>query len=330
MSKIQLFAIGGSAGGLEAVRKIAASLPKDFPAPICLTLHVSPESPGLVPELLNLVGPLKARHPDEGETLQPGHIYVAPPDHHLLIDEQRRLRLPRGPKENRFRPAIDPLFRSAAVVAAERACGIVLSGALDDGAAGLAAIKSRGGAAIVQDPADATVKSMPQAALNAVRAVDRRLPAHRIAEAMSELALNYTPARTETAMNQDLEKELRYAMGADYDVDGVKTMGDPSLFTCPDCHGAMVQLRDAVPPRFRCHTGHAYSLDSLAAAQHDRVEDSLWNAVRALEEQAALLEHFAEHFTGEDAPSRRESTLREAEEAQWRSRLVRDAVRSNR
>ena len=127
-------------------------------------------------------------------------------------------------------------------------------------------------------------------------------------------------------MSDDLEKENRFALGADSDVDSIRSLGDPSLFTCPDCHGAMVRLHASEPPRFRCHTGHAYSLESLAAAQQERVEDSLWSAVRALEEQAALLEHFAEHFTGND--DQRARALSEAEEAQWRSRLVRDAVRS--
>ena len=128
--------------------------------------------------------------------------------------------------------------------------------------------------------------------------------------------------------DDDLEKENTFALGRDSGVDSIRTLGKPSLFTCPDCHGAMIRLRDPLRPRFRCHTGHAYSLESLAAAQQEHVEDSLWNAIRALEEQASLLEHFAEHFDGNDG--QRESALHEAEEAQWRSRLVRDAVRSNR
>lgn len=330
MGKIELFAVGGSAGALEALRKIASSLPEDFPAAICIAMHVSPNSPGLVPEILSSAGPLRARHAQDGEPLRPGRIFVAPPDHHLLIDETRHLRLGRGPKENRFRPAIDPLFRSAAVAARERACGVIVSGALDDGAAGLAAIKRFGGAAIVQTPEDAAVPGMPRAALHAVRTVDHCLPASGIGAAMVKLATEDRLAVKEAVMSDDLERENKFAFGGDSNVYDITAVGDPSLFTCPDCHGAMVRLRNALPPRFRCHTGHAYALESLAAAQQDRVEDSLWNAVRALEEQAALLEHFADHLTGDDLEARREEAMKEAEEAQWRSRLVRDAVRSNR
>ena len=330
MGNIELFAVGGSAGALEALQKIVRALPSDFPAPICLVLHVSPESPGLVPEILSRAGPLPAKHAEDGEPTHAGRIYVAPPDHHLLIDQKRRLRLGRGPKENRSRPAIDPLFRSAAVLMKTHACGVILSGALDDGVAGLTAITRVGGAAIVQDPEDAAVSGLPNAALHAVRGVERKLPASRIADAMVQLAGEDRSAVKEAVMTNDLERENRFALGADSDVYNITAMGDPSLFTCPDCHGALVRLRDSVPPRFRCHTGHAYSLESLAVAQQERVEDSLWNAVRALEEQAALLEHFAEHLHGENTGERRQEALKEAEEAQWRSRLVRDAVRSNR
>ncbi len=326
MGKVEVFVVGGSAGALGALQKMAAALPRDFPAAICIVLHVAADSPGLVPGILSTAGPLPASHAEDGEPILPGRIYVARPNYHWVVSEGRRLRLGRGPKENRFRPAIDPLFRSAALIMQKSACGVILSGALDDGAAGLAAIKRQGGAAIVQDPTDAMVRSMPQAALRAVRNVDRRVPASRVAGAMLELATEFTPAVKEPVMSDDLEKETRFALGADSDVDSIISLGDPSLFTCPDCHGAMIRLREPIPPRFRCHTGHAYSLESLAAAQTDRVEDSLWNAIRALEEQAALLEHFAEHFTGDE--EQREGALREAEEAQWRSRLVRDAVRS--
>ena len=330
MGKIELFAVGGSAGALEALQKMAPRLPRDFPAPICLVLHVSPDSPGLIPDILARAGPLPAAHAEDGQEVQAGRIYVAPPDHHLLIDANRRLRLGRGPKENRFRPAIDPLFRSAAVAMKERACGVILSGGLDDGVAGLAAIKRHGGAAIVQTPEDACVPNLPNVALHNVRGIDRNVPASHIADAMVKLAEEDRFAVKEAVMTDDLENENRFAMGADSDVSDIAAMGDPSLLTCPDCHGALVRLRQRIPPRFRCHTGHAYTLESLAAAQQERVEDSLWSAVRALEEQAALLEHFAEHLHGENSGQRRADALKEAEEAQWRSRLVRDAVRSNR
>lgn len=328
MGKTEFFAVGGSAGALEALRKLVAKLPPDFPAAIGIVVHVAPDSPGLIPELLSSAGPLPAHHVKDGDAVAGGRIYVAPPDHHLIVDAERCLRLGRGPKENRFRPAIDPLFRSAALALDGRAAGVILSGGLDDGAAGAVAIKQQGGAVIVQDPSDADVPSMPSAAIKAVRP-DRRLPASEIAAAMIEFAHTYdSRPKKEGLMSGDLEKEISYAMGADRDVDGVAALGEPSLYTCPECHGAMVRLRDAVPPRFRCHTGHAFTLESLAGAQDEHVENSLWGAIRALEEQAGLLEHFAAHFAG--AEVRRAEILREAEEAQWRSRLLRDAVRSKR
>lgn len=328
MGKIELFAVGGSAGGLEALRTLTMKLPRDFQAAVCVVLHMAPDSPGLIPEILSSAGALPAQHPHDGEIASGGRIYVAPPDQHLIVDKERRLRLGRGPRENRFRPAIDPLFRSAALALDGRAAGVILSGGLDDGAAGAVAIKQRGGAVIVQDPSDADVPSMPTAVIKAVRP-DRQLPASQIAEAMTEFAESYVShAHKERLMSGDLEREISFAMGADRDLAGVTALGDPSMFTCPECHGALVRLRDTVPLRFRCHTGHAFTLESLASAQHEHVENSLWSAIRALEEQAGLLEHFAQHFP--DAEQRRAEILHEAEEAQWRSRLVRDAVRSER
>jgi two-component system chemotaxis response regulator CheB len=327
MGKIEFFAMGGSAGALEALRKVVSMLPKDFPPPICVVLHTAPESPGLIPEILSSLGPIPAQHAKDGEAAEGGRIYVAPPDCHLIVDRQRRLRLGRGAKENRFRPAIDPLFRSAAIAFEGSAGAIVLSGGLDDGVAGAVAVKERGGAVIVQDPSDAEAPSMPAAALRALKP-DRRVPAIQIAQAMTDMAREYVsrPAK-QGQRSGELEKELSFAMGADHDVDDIRDMGKPSSLTCPECHGAMIQLQDAIP-RFRCRTGHAFSLESLAATQHQRVEDSLWNAIRALEEQAALLQRFARHLN--EAGGDREKILYEAKEAQWRSRLVRDAVRSKR
>jgi two-component system chemotaxis response regulator CheB len=283
----------------------------------------------MIPEILSARGPLTAAHAEDGERPEAGRIYVARPDCHLLIDRERRLRLGRGPKENLFRPAVDPLFRSAAAAFGSRAGGVLLSGGLDDGVAGLAAIWRRRGAVIVQAPQDAAVASMPLAALRAFDP-DRVLPAGAIAAAMIEFAESHTaPAGRAPAMKDDLSRENRFAMGADSDLDDIAAMGEPSLFTCPECHGAMVRLLDVVP-RFRCHTGHAFTLETLLAAQQEHVESSLWAAVRALEEQAALQRHFAEHISGDGADGRRAQAVREAEEAQWRSRLVRDALRSDR
>src|SRR5919199_1747538 len=175
MAGHDVIVVGASAGGLEALREVVATLPPALPAAVCVVWHMSAESPGLLPEILERAGPLPAAHPEDGDLLQPGRIAVAPPNRHLLL-ERGRLRLTQGPKENRFRPAVDPLFRSAAAAYGPRVIGVVLSGALDDGTVGMQAIKARGGLAVVQDPLDAFVPSMPDNVLAHV-AVDAVAPA---------------------------------------------------------------------------------------------------------------------------------------------------------
>ncbi len=188
MGKVDLFAIGASSGGLEVLRRIAAGLPDGFPAAICVVVHISPDRPGLLSEILSRAGSLPAIHPDDGEEIRTGRIYVAPPDRHLLVTDGRRLRLGYGPKENRFRPAVDPLFRSAATTFGSRAAGVILSGGLDDGTAGLAAIKLAGGIAIVQDPTEPIAPSMPSSAKRFV-AVDHCLRSETLPDCLMQLAL---------------------------------------------------------------------------------------------------------------------------------------------
>lgn len=321
MGRIELFVIGASAGGLEALGRIVSKLPPTFPSAICIVVHISPNSPGHIPEILSNAGPLPALHAKGGERLTPGCIYVAPPDHHLLVDSDQRLRLGHGPKENRFRPAIDPLFRSATLALDGRAAGIILSGGLDDGVAGLAAIQRCGGATIVQNPADAAVPSMPIAALRAIEP-DQKLSADDIASVMVEFAAAYSPRpSTEAPMPENIDEEVRIAAGAEsYPFDALK-IGDPTLLTCPDCHGALVRLRDAAPARFRCHTGHAYTIDTLTDAMRDRVEESLWSSIRCLEEYALLLDHREAH-AGHDPGSKNS-----ADEARRRSEALRSMTR---
>ena len=174
----RLVVIGASAGGIEALRELVRSIPPTFPAPLCVVLHLAPDSPGLIPDILGRAGPLRALHPSDRQRLEAGTIYVAPPDHHLLV-EPGRLRVTKGPRENRFRPAIDPLFRSAAQVYGPAAIGIILTGNLDDGTAGLWTLKQMGGIAIVQDVNDAMFPSMPASAANHVD-VDYSVPLDQV------------------------------------------------------------------------------------------------------------------------------------------------------
>lgn len=270
---------------------IVQGLPADFAAPVCVVLHTSPQSPGILDAILGRAGKLPSAVAVTGARLRDGHIYVAPPDHHLLI-EPGTVRLSKGPKENRFRPAVDPLFRSAAQVYGAGVIGVVLTGSLDDGTAGLWTIKQLGGIAIVQDPKDALFPSMPASALRHVN-VHHVVPVHEIAPLLVRL-LESPPGETPPEPGSTaLEVEVKIAAGQNAVDAGLEHIGEPSRFACLECHGVLLRVKDSGPSRFRCHTGHAYSAHSLAAAVNDGIEDALWTAVRALEEGALLMQQLS-------------------------------------
>ena len=288
----RIVVVGASSGGIEALRQLIGGLSADFPAPICVVLHTSPQSPGLLGKILANAGALPAFTAVTGMPLKAGHIYVAPPDHHLLI-EPGALCLGRGPKENRFRPAIDPLFRSAAQVYGAGVVGVVLTGNLDDGSAGLRTIKQLGGIAIVQDPRDALFPAMPTNALRSV-AADYVVSLADMVGALRAATANDVEGRS-IAPSQGLDVEVAIAK-EDHAVDRtVQRIGDPSVFACPDCHGVLMELKERGVLRFRCHTGHAYSAETLLAALNEGIENALWSAVRAVEEGRFLLERMAQH-----------------------------------
>jgi len=319
------FFIGGSAGCIEALLSIVQDLPRDFPAPILVVVHISPDSPGYLPEILSRRGQITAFNAADGMILRDGHIYIASPDRHILVNKRGEIETPRGPRENRSRPAIDPLFRSVALSFGSRAVGIVLSGGLDDGAAGLRAIKMCGGTAIVQDPADAIVDSMP---INAMRSatVDYCVPASRIASLMSELAQEEPEGKLvalEGRERRQIEQEVEIA-GVAKDGFAIQEFGAPSLFACPECHGALMRVRGDDPVRFRCHTGHAYSAESLLAELRETTEQAIWGAVRSLHEEAMLLGHFAEHWEDID-PTAAEEYRKQARAVLRRAEQVRGA-----
>jgi two-component system, chemotaxis family, protein-glutamate methylesterase/glutaminase len=317
--------VGTSSGGIEALRELVAGLPADFPAALAIVLHTSPQSPGILPDILNRSGALRATSPKGTVRLQAGEIYVAPPDFHMLI-EPGRIRVAKGPKENRFRPAIDPLFRSAAQVYGPNAIGVVLTGNLDDGAAGLWAIKQLGGVTIVQDPRDALFPSMPQSALDHV-AVDYIAPLSEIPPLLVDLTKR--PAR-DVAFEapERMEVEVRIAKQEDPLKAGVMGFGDSSSFACPECHGVLMQRKEGSRIRFRCHTGHAYSAESLLADIRDQIEVQVWNAIRAMQEGDLLMRVMAAHVDQVHAPAD-SSTLRErAEELQRQADTLRQMVTS--
>lgn len=287
MYHLDLIVIGASAGGIEALKSLVAGLPAALPAALLVVVHTSPQSPQLLAHILAQAGPLPAAYAVEGTVIEPGQIYVAPPDHHLLV-EQGQLRVTHGPKENRFRPAIDPLFRSAAYSYGPRVIGIILSGMLDDGTVGLWAIKNRGGVTLVQEPSEALYASMPQSALRHV-AVDYRVRVTEIGPLLARLVAEPLMNEGEVSMDKTLDIETQIALGAPAVPSGVLDLGTPSLYTCPECHGVLLQLAVGPVVRFRCHTGHAYTLASLLAEVSESVEQTLWNAMRLMEEQLFLL-----------------------------------------
>jgi two-component system, chemotaxis family, protein-glutamate methylesterase/glutaminase len=258
--------VGASAGGIEALRTLVASLPPDLPASLFVVLHVGATSLSVLPDILTRSGPLAATVAADGEPIRRGRIYVAPPDRHLLV-ERGRVRVGHGPKEHRFRPAVDPLFRSAAAAYGRRAIGVILSGTLGDGAMGLRALKNRGGLAIVQDPADALFQSMPQRALELV-AVDHAVPVAKMGVLLARVC------REGGSGPEPASSDEKWTLAG---------------LVCPDCGGALSEQGEGLGIHFRCHTGHAYDDQSLLPAQDDAIENALFAAARALAEKASLL-----------------------------------------
>lgn len=323
MAAKRIVVIGCSSGGIEALRTIVQGLPASFGAPICVVLHTSPESPGILHAILARAGQLPAVAATTGLRIRDGHIYVAPPDQHLLV-EPGVIGLSKGPRENRFRPAIDPLFRSAAQVYGAGAIGVVLTGNLDDGTSGLWTIKQLGGTAIVQDPRDALFPSMPLSALQQVE-VDYVVPVQEIAPLLVRLL--ETPAGgSQEPAPAGLEVEVDIASGKNAVEAGVETIGEPSRFACPECHGVLLRMNEQGPLRFRCHTGHAYTAKSLAAAVNNGIEDALWTAVRALEEAGLLMEHLSTHDHAGSGPMETGDLRQQAAEAHQQSEMVRQVV----
>lgn len=286
-----VIAVGASAGGVEALIALVSKLPADLPAAIFLVLHIPAQSPSLLPEILNRAGPLHALHPADGEAIHSGYIYVASPDHHLLVEEGI-VRVVRGPRENRHRPAIDPLFRSAARTYGTRVVGVILTGSMDDGTAGLLAIKRRGGVTVVQDPHDALFASMPRSAIAHVE-VDHVVPLSGIGLLLVQLCHEQTAAQGSYPISKDMEMETKLAaMDTQIGQDG-EHVGTPSVFSCPECGGVLWEVQDGNLLRFRCRVGHAYSVDSILAGQTEAVEEALWTALKTLEESVSFSRRMA-------------------------------------
>jgi two-component system chemotaxis response regulator CheB len=286
-----IIVIGASMGGVEALSQLVAQFPKDLPASICVVLHVAAEHRSFLPEILSRIGPLPARHPHDYEPLEHGRIYVAPNDHHLMV-EVGHVRVVKGPLENGHRPAVDPLFRSAARAYGPRVVGVVLTGALNCGTVGLLSVKDQGGIAVVQDPVEATCGDMPRSALEYVN-VDHCVRLGKMGELLTRLVK--TPLRTARRRHppKRLEQEVEALLSHREATNKAPPGGSPSHFSCPDCGGILFELKDSGLLRYRCRVGHGYTSEALASGQEEMVDSALWAAVRALEENAALARRMA-------------------------------------
>jgi len=310
-----IIVVGASAGGIEALSQLVHNLPADLPAAIFVTIHFPAHATSVLPRILTRAGMLSATHAQDQQEIQNGHIYVAPPDFHLLV-KQGHVRLTRGPKENSHRPAIDPLFRTAAQAYGRRVIGVVLSGTLDDGTAGLMAVKQQGGVAVVQDPEDALYPGMPLSAIANVE-VDHILPLEKLGDALVRLAHEPVVAG-EIPVSDTMAMESSMAQ---LDLDALQQderPGTPSGFGCPECGGALWEVQGDGLLRFRCRVGHALGAESLLAEQAEAVEAALWQALRALEESTALTRRMIERsrrFNHTLTAQRYEERLQESQQS---------------
>jgi two-component system, chemotaxis family, protein-glutamate methylesterase/glutaminase len=301
MAELKVVVVGASEGGVETLIKLIEKLPKDFPAAVLIVQHLSPHRPSMLPYILSRSSKLAVSAATNLETIKPGHIYVAPPDQHLII-EDGNLRLVRGPKENFSRPSVDVLFRSAAVVFGPRVIGVILSGAMGDGASGLQAIKSAGGVAIIQDPNEALNPSMPLAAAQEVQ-IDTILPVAKIADELVKLSkkpltsMKKKKLTKKNAKKKLAEKELKQSKFKEEQLAKEGEYGEPSVYACPDCRGVLWEIKDGELTRFRCRTGHGYLPEVLSERQSDNIESSLWAAMTALEEKSSLSLRLARKFS---------------------------------
>lgn len=294
--RIDAVAVGASAGGIEALERVVAALPPDFPVPVLVVVHVAPSGISVLPQILSRAGPLRARHARHGEAAVPGVVYVAPPNHHLVVGDHG-IALNRGPQENGHRPSVDVLFRSVARAFGDRVAAVVLSGTLDDGAAGLAAVKAAGGVAVVQDPGDAMYPGMPRSALDRVDA-DHVVPSSSIAPLLVSLADGAAPAGVVPDVPDEPEAR-RVGLRRDPGPPAAEAALHPgSRYSCPDCGGVLQP--DTADGVLRCRVGHAWAANSLLAAQSDRLEEALWVVLRTLDEKVDLVRALGEAARGRD------------------------------
>jgi two-component system, chemotaxis family, protein-glutamate methylesterase/glutaminase len=307
---------GASAGGVEALVALVRSLPVDFPYPVLVVLHVSASGTSVLPSILARACHLPVVSPADGDPLRPGHVYVAPPDCHLVVADAH-VHLSKAPRENGHRPAIDPTMRSAAEFYDGSTIGIVLSGSRDDGTAGLLAIKATGGTAIVQDPAEALYAAMPQSALAHVE-IDAVLPVTDMARWILDQGRGTGPPEENEEDRMGIEPPINRGELAG--------SGAGTRYTCPDCGGVLFERHEGALERFECSVGHVFSIQSLSSAQAGTLEGAMWTAVRALDDRAALLHRMARRARDAGRQHSVRAFERQAEDALERAATIRDAI----
>jgi two-component system chemotaxis response regulator CheB len=326
-SNRDLIVIGASAGGVEALRELLGGLPGDLPAALFVVLHTANHAPGLLAQILGRSSRLPVVTAMEGQRFERGHVYVAPPDLHLIIGHDH-VHVRRGPRENGSRPAIDPLFRSAAASCTTRVIGVLLTGMLNDGTSGLQAIKRCGGLTLVQDPHDAAYGEMPRSALRHV-SVHHVLPLHEIPATLSALAREARPPPGEVP--EDIRAEALIAAQEISDMRPFEEGRTISPITCPECHGSMQEIVNGDLVRYRCHTGHAFTLEALGELQADAWERALYNAYRAQQERAILVGRMADEARARGAATAAEQLEERAQSYEEGADMLRDLLaRGNR
>jgi two-component system chemotaxis response regulator CheB len=321
MSNRDIIVIGGSAGATAPLKEILSRLPLDLPAAVFVVLHIPSHGIGILSTVAAAAGPLPVRQAEHGLAIENGVVYIAAPDHHMLVRDGHIV-LGRGPRENMVRPAIDALFRSAALYFGPRVIGVVLSGLLSDGAAGLNAVKRCGGMALVQDPTDAIADEMPRRALEATE-VDLTVPGSKIGDVLSDLARG-SPGQAPPAP-RELALEVAIAAGERIDAEQFAAVSEPAALTCPACGGVLSEM-PGKPLRFRCQVGHAYTADSLATEQEGRVDEALRVALRIIEERAELVHRMA--ADGRQTGRRAVAEMYDARAKEYRyyAEIIREAV----
>ncbi len=307
MARRDIIVMGASAGGLESLQTILSALPWDFQASVFIVLHTTEESPGLLPEILNRVSKVPVLYAVNQALILPGRTYLAPGGQRHLMLDRGKIRLEHGPRENRSRPSIDALFRTASYAYGPRVIGVVLTGNLDDGSAGLADIKKRGGVAVVQDPDDAFARSMPASAIESTE-VDFVLPVSEIGPRLVGLVQEGVAEKPELVT----ESRTMKATGQTY--------------SCPECNGVLEEVEEAGLVRFRCRVGHAYSPETLHADQNIAVEKALWAAIRALEEHSEFSKRLASRSLSKKHPRLATRFSEKAEASREDASVLRDLL----